>query len=374
MSQKFSPKLHTDLVNQYWQRNSELRVGLFIAIKADSTKRIKKTVRSLDKLQYKNRKVYLIDSSSDASHKSLAKKLGVKYIYSKSEKLNANSLGQIIRNISDVEASISLHSGVTLHKQTLRELVPYLHTGSHVVLSPLAVKGTGKWSPTLLMALRPSAAAGQAHYVPLSFAAIDKQDLKTLPTDQLVFTQRSLLARFRTMVNTPIRAKRANQAAFAALLVLLAIGGAVIAQSYRTDADLHIPESPTISTAPPTTAPKAAAMSSASKKPVAKPAVPMTDPNAPTDLVFTISRGDTMSGLISQYINQMHAKYPQITVARLGYAQDYLMRHYGYYMLPATQTTFTVSAADVIAAWSVASNADANAAFWQDYAARAGII
>lgn len=375
MSQTFNPQQHISFVNQYWKHNSEMSIGLFIVVNTDNQKQIKKTIQSLKKLRYNNKKVYLIDSSEGALYKPVASDLGVKYVYAKSSKYTDSTIDTIISGLAGIAASISLNSGVALQKNTLRELVPYLHTGTHVVLSPLTVKGRNKWSPSLVMALSPMSAT-QSNYIPLPFAEITKEELSLVPADQLVFTKRSLARRLYAFVATPIFVPVEYLITGGAVVIIIAASGAVMVRSYASKKLTSVANtSSTAQVLGQSTAASSSTKLHAKAQPTTtNPNVPLTDPTAPTDLVFTIQSGDTMSGLISQYINQMHAKYPQISTPRLGYAQDYLMRNYGYNMLQLSQKTFTVSSADVVSAWSDASGADDNAAFWNAYAIRVGIV
>lgn len=376
---------HGALLKNYWLKDKESSTAVFIIVDGLKAASIIKIVKSLENLNYRIDNIHLVDTVKPAVNKNFAKDLGCKYISSDSHDLQP-SLSMDIQKTPSLSTILVLAIDGQVNHESMELLERYIPSSADVVVAPLAVLGnyteksnyfhgtSSKNRPREVSSLTDYSANKRYTTVRLSdFSGVNRQSMVIGTTANPVdFNGLS----FGSFFSQPLTVRfwfRHKITAAALLLSIISVPAVVLAKEFTPMNFSSISQTENAVQVNNDNKPKPTAQSGSADGVAAEDSNVPSQEQGPHDLIFTIKPGDTMSELISDYINKMHEKNPEISLARLGYAQDYLMRHYGYYRLPASQETFKVAAEDVLAAWDVAANADARADFWTDYARRAGV-
>jgi cellulose synthase (UDP-forming) len=123
----FDLNKHNELVKRFWSDKKEPSIDIFLPICGEPTSIIKNTFSAVSKINYKNKKVYVLDDRGDEEHKLLAEKIGFKYLsrenkgfMKKSGNLKfgyENSTGEFI---------IIFDADFAPHEDFITELLPYM--------------------------------------------------------------------------------------------------------------------------------------------------------------------------------------------------------------------------------------------------------
>lgn len=387
-SQDLETTNHAKTVKTYWLEHDELPVVAFIIVDTQSKQALKKSLTSFQKVNYVNKNIYVIDISNDSVHKPMAKQFGAKYFAAPE---SGNGIYEKLAQVKGSGATIALTAGIIVKKNILKSLIPYIDQ-SDAVGTTLIVDGkkVDHAVQDSLVGIRKAELTNEQtsdsiHTIPVSLASVDG---RLFGDSERLFVERGL---------RPDKAPRKHVAILRSVLALsiviivlastagiLAINGwswstnkmALVKTSAPTsEANTQKPAASTDNAATTEKTADQKTTENNNSESTSKPApTTLTHPDVgPSTATLNVQAGDSMSTLITRYINDMHDAFPDLTLARLGYAQDFLMNKYGYSPLPAGTQTFTITNEDVLGAWNKANIADNNEAFWADYALRAGI-
>ena len=376
---------HTSHASAFWKTNEEPTVGLFVIVSHQGYRSIKKTMTSVKKLGYKKLRVYLIDASETNKHKTDAKKLSMKYIGSS---LEIDQIYEKISTITTSVATVTVTAGIVVKKNMLKSLVPYMDASTEAVAGTLVVSGDkarNSFVGIRQASLVKNATNSSIVVVPLELANVNNKlysDTDRQIVEHGLHEEMKRSKSFLGYIVTPTVA-----AALIALIALpvpivLSINAFTASESSNApSSDIAIPttissESKNKKSTNQNVNETSDSQSETTPEPAVTTKADMKNPDstgAAKTVVLQVNPGDSVSSLITGYINDMHTAFPGLTLARLGYAQDCLMNEYGYKPIPAGTKTFTIEAKDVDHVWEMKEMADHEARFWADYAIRAGI-
>lgn len=132
-------KTHHRLVERFWnQHPTTPSVDIFITTCGESTEVIRRTCYAVFKLNYANRKIYLLDDKGINEHELLAKRLGISYL-SRENKGYMKKAGNLLHGLerSTGEFVVIFDADFAPHPDFITELLPYMsdpHVG--IVQSP----------------------------------------------------------------------------------------------------------------------------------------------------------------------------------------------------------------------------------------------
>lgn len=350
-----------------FRREAQVPVTIFVICGTRSLFDIQKSVDSINELEDDDLNVYLVDNSnSGESTKFIADALSIKYISSND---SARDIHDKIASVDTNTLTISIEAGEIVTQQMLifkRSITPKTNTQS-----------TRKSSTIDNVQLSNYLSDDYHRNIKLLYAKVSALFLSLF--GKIKRTMSSVVARFRrsergvaTYLQKHNRSLQPNRSIKATLVATLAVLLLMLPVVYVVTTR-NMSEQAVNSNAGNGSASSSGSTQNEDKPTSDDPNIVNPDKSEPRSATFTIEPGDSMSSIITDYINDMHAAFPSISLARLGYAQDKLMNTYGYKPLPNDQSSFTVAAEDVKAAWNTADQADDWEDFWSDYAVRAGI-
>lgn len=124
---RLDPKKHEKFIAKYWTTHKEPKVDVFLPWAGEDLDMHEEVLKALDKINYKNVRVYMLDDVGSPDHKALSKKYGFSYLsrpnkgqYKKSGNLEygyAHSKGEYV---------LILDADFIPSRDILRDLVPYI--------------------------------------------------------------------------------------------------------------------------------------------------------------------------------------------------------------------------------------------------------
>lgn len=124
---KFSIAKHEEFINNYWEKNPEPLVNVFLPWAGEDLSIHEEVVKAVANLNYKNFKVYMLDDVGRGDYKALADKYNFNYLSrpNKGEYKKSGNLQYGYENSSG-EYVLILDADFIPIKDALRDLVPYM--------------------------------------------------------------------------------------------------------------------------------------------------------------------------------------------------------------------------------------------------------
>lgn len=125
--QKFDIKKHEHFIQQYWLRNPEPLVNVFLPWAGEDLDIHEEVVKAVARLDYSNYKVYMLDDIGSPDHQLLAEKYGFTYLSrpNKGEHKKSGNL-QYGYDHSEGEYILILDADFIPTRDALRDLIPYI--------------------------------------------------------------------------------------------------------------------------------------------------------------------------------------------------------------------------------------------------------
>lgn len=342
---------------------ADIPMAVFIISGTHSAREIKESVASVNNLNHGIVRVYLIDNSMTGRYGMIAKSLMVRYVHAP---YNDTVIHKKITGLKANIHAVILTPGEAVEENTMPHLSLETNSAAIAVDDSKNENAFSKIKATTASFLSMS---GQ--YAKTASSAV-RSTKEKMPT-------KSQASDFYKSLNTSVAANK-RPVLYTGSLILLILTPLAFFFFSSSSSDNQDQASSQMSIAADVSdnaatnnTKKQSNTADETSSNSSNPNIVNPDEGQPQTASFTIEAGDSMSSIITEYVNDMHASFPQLSLARLGYAQDKLMNIYGYEPLPRGQETFVVSAKDVQSAWDTADRADSWEAFWSDYAKRAGI-
>ncbi len=130
---------HNAFIKKYWDKKKKLpSVDIFVPICGESTEILKKTFHAISKINYKNKKVYVLDDKGDKEHKALAISKGFSYL-SRENKGYMKKSGNLKFGFenSNGEFIVIFDADFAPNPDFIKELLPYMKDATvSIVQSP----------------------------------------------------------------------------------------------------------------------------------------------------------------------------------------------------------------------------------------------
>lgn len=134
---KLDIKRHEKFVNLFWENNKQPSVDIFLPIADEHFSLLKKTIDSSIKVNYKNKKIYILDDGKNEKNstriKNYCEELGLVYLSRKNKQENkkAGNLRFGYEN-SKGEYVLVLDADFIPNDEILSETIPYIHSNNKI--------------------------------------------------------------------------------------------------------------------------------------------------------------------------------------------------------------------------------------------------
>jgi cellulose synthase/poly-beta-1,6-N-acetylglucosamine synthase-like glycosyltransferase len=134
----FDIREHEHYVKQYWASNKEPKVSVVIPACGESVSVVRKTVTGALKIEYKNKRVYVLDDTKNGIYKDLCRQLGCGYVNRTNvgENKKAGNLNYAMRTLPASDFLLVLDADFVPRSEMLREMVPYALDDISIVQTP----------------------------------------------------------------------------------------------------------------------------------------------------------------------------------------------------------------------------------------------